>query len=69
MRCARNSDQFKESSSDTWQARICKAGRDNYPASGAEALELTRSDGPGASFDAMEDILRSLLDLQGTVSE
>jgi uncharacterized protein YndB with AHSA1/START domain len=39
-----------------------KAGRDHYPASGVEAVELTRSDGPGASFDAIEDILRSLLD-------
>jgi uncharacterized protein YndB with AHSA1/START domain len=46
-----------------------KAGRDHYPASGVEAVELTSSDGPPASFDAMEDILRSLLDLEGTVSE
>jgi uncharacterized protein YndB with AHSA1/START domain len=42
-----------------------KAGRDHYPAGGEEARELTSSDGPGASFDAMEEILRSLLDLQG----
>jgi uncharacterized protein YndB with AHSA1/START domain len=46
-----------------------KAGRDHYPASGQEADELTSSDGPGASFDAMEEILRSLLDPSGTVSE
>ena len=46
-----------------------KAGRDHYPASGPEARELTSSDGPGASFDAMEEILRSLLDPTGTVSE
>ncbi len=39
-----------------------KAGRDHYPARGMEAIELTSSDGPGASFDAIEDILRSLLD-------
>jgi uncharacterized protein YndB with AHSA1/START domain len=36
-----------------------KAGRDR----------MTRFDGQQDSFDAMEDILRSLLDLQGTVSE
>lgn len=46
-----------------------KAGRDHYPASGQEAGELTSSDGPPASFDAMDDILRSLLDPNGTVSE
>ncbi len=45
-----------------------KAGRDHYPASGDEAGELTSSDGPGASLDAMENILRSLLDPNGTVS-
>jgi hypothetical protein len=39
-----------------------KAGRDHYPASRQEAGELTSSDGPPASFDAMEDILGSLLD-------
>jgi uncharacterized protein YndB with AHSA1/START domain len=39
-----------------------KAGRDHYPATGPAARELTSSDDPGASFDAMEDILRSLLD-------
>jgi uncharacterized protein YndB with AHSA1/START domain len=38
-----------------------KAGRDHYPASGHEARELTSSDGPPASFDAMDEILRSLL--------
>jgi uncharacterized protein YndB with AHSA1/START domain len=43
-----------------------KAGRDRYPASGQEPGELTSSDGPPASFDAMEDILRSLLDPNGT---
>jgi uncharacterized protein YndB with AHSA1/START domain len=42
-----------------------KAGRDHYPASGEEAREETTSDGPGASLDAMEDILRSLLDPKG----
>jgi uncharacterized protein YndB with AHSA1/START domain len=46
-----------------------KAGRDHYPASGAEARELTSSDGPGASLDAMEDILRSLLDPNGMISQ
>jgi uncharacterized protein YndB with AHSA1/START domain len=44
-----------------------KAGRDHYPA--GPAREVTSSDGPQASFDAMEDILRSLLDPKGTVSE
>ena len=43
-----------------------KAGRDHYPASGEEAGELNSSDGPGASFDAMEEILRSLLHPNGT---
>jgi uncharacterized protein YndB with AHSA1/START domain len=46
-----------------------KAGRDHYPASGQEAGELTSFDGPPASFDAMEDILKSLLDPNGTVAE
>ncbi|HEY2553275.1 MAG TPA: SRPBCC domain-containing protein [Streptosporangiaceae bacterium] len=46
-----------------------KAGRDHYPASGAEARELTSSDGPGASLAAMEEILSSLRDPKGTVSE
>jgi uncharacterized protein YndB with AHSA1/START domain len=46
-----------------------KAGRDHYPASGPEPRELTSSDDPGATFDAMEDILRSLLDPEGTVSD
>jgi uncharacterized protein YndB with AHSA1/START domain len=41
-----------------------KDGRDHYPARG-QARELTDSDGPGASLDAMEDILRSLLDVGG----
>src|SRR5215475_6151311 len=45
-----------------------KAGRDNYPASEQEAGELASSDGPGASFDSMEEILRSLLDVKGTVA-
>jgi uncharacterized protein YndB with AHSA1/START domain len=39
-----------------------KAGRDHYPASGQDAGEMTSSDGPPASFDAMEKILRSLRD-------
>ena len=39
-----------------------KAGRDHYPASGQEAVEPTSSDGPSASLDSMEEILRSLLD-------
>jgi uncharacterized protein YndB with AHSA1/START domain len=38
-----------------------KAGRDHYPDTAANAGELTSSDGPSASLDAMEDILRSLL--------
>jgi uncharacterized protein YndB with AHSA1/START domain len=46
-----------------------KAGRDHYPASGPEARELTDHNGPGASFDAMEEILASLLHQQETVSE
>jgi len=46
-----------------------KAGRDHYPASGEEAGELNSSDGPGASLDAMEEILRTLLDPNGTVSD
>jgi len=41
-----------------------KAGRDHYPAGSEEAGEMTSSDGPGASFDAMEEILRSLLELK-----
>jgi uncharacterized protein YndB with AHSA1/START domain len=45
-----------------------KAGRDHYPTSGMEAVELTGSDGPGASFDAMQDILWSLLDLRSAGS-
>jgi len=39
-----------------------QAGRDHYPANAQNVDELTSSDGPPASFDAMEDILRSLLD-------
>jgi Activator of Hsp90 ATPase homolog 1-like protein len=46
-----------------------KAGRDHYPARGEDAGELNSSDGPGASLDAMEEIVRSLLDSNGTVSE
>jgi uncharacterized protein YndB with AHSA1/START domain len=41
-----------------------KAGRDHYPARG-QARELTDSDAPGASLDAMEEILRSLLHVGG----
>jgi hypothetical protein len=43
-----------------------KAGRDHYPAGSEQAGEMTGSDGPPASFDAMEDILRSLLGPTGT---
>jgi uncharacterized protein YndB with AHSA1/START domain len=46
-----------------------KAGRDHYPAGPQDAGELTSSDGPGASFDKMEEILSSLLDLNAKVSE
>jgi uncharacterized protein YndB with AHSA1/START domain len=46
-----------------------KAGRDHYPASPQNVDELTSSNGVLDSFDAMEGILRSLLDLTGTVSE
>jgi uncharacterized protein YndB with AHSA1/START domain len=47
-----------------------KAGRDHYPASATEARELTDPDGPGASFDAMEEILSSLVAANGNaVSE
>ena len=46
-----------------------KTGRDHYPARRENAGEMTMSDGPQDSFDAMEDILRSLLDPQETVSE
>jgi uncharacterized protein YndB with AHSA1/START domain len=46
-----------------------KAGRDRYPAGPQDAGEVTGSDGPSASFDAMEEILSSLLDPKGTVSE
>ena len=42
-----------------------KAGRDHYPAGSAEAAELTSSNDVQDSFDAMEDILGSLLDLKG----
>jgi len=39
-----------------------QAGRDHYPARGPEARELTGDDGgPGASFDAIADVLASLL--------
>jgi uncharacterized protein YndB with AHSA1/START domain len=46
-----------------------KAGRAHYPAGGEDAGEMADSDGPGASLDAMEDILTSLLELKATVSE
>ncbi len=46
-----------------------KAGRDRYPASLQNVNELTSSNGVLDSFDAMDEILRSLLDLTGTVSE
>jgi uncharacterized protein YndB with AHSA1/START domain len=45
-----------------------KAGRDHYPAKPEDAGEMTSSGGFLDSLDAMEDILRSLLDLTGTVS-
>ena len=44
-----------------------KAGRDHYPAAGEDASEVTSSDGLPASFDAMEDILTSLLGPTGTL--
>jgi uncharacterized protein YndB with AHSA1/START domain len=44
-----------------------KAGRDHYPAN-AQQAEPPSSDVQD-SFDAMEDILRSLLDQNGTTSE
>jgi len=53
---------------ETWLFRD-KAGRDHYPASGPEPRELTSSDGPGASFDAIGEILRSLLGPTGAVAE
>jgi uncharacterized protein YndB with AHSA1/START domain len=46
-----------------------KAGRDHYPARPENLSEITRSDGPQASFDAMEDILRSLLEPERTATE
>jgi uncharacterized protein YndB with AHSA1/START domain len=46
-----------------------KAGRDHYPASPQNADELTSSNGVLDSFEAMEDILRSLLDPKETVAE
>ena len=46
-----------------------KAGRDHYPANAQNADELTSSNGVLDSFDAMEDILRSLLDPKGTAAE
>jgi len=41
-----------------------KAGRDHYPARPQDAGEMTNSGGFLDSLDAMEDILRSLLDLK-----
>jgi len=46
-----------------------KAGRDHYPANAQNADELTSPNGVLDSFDAMEDILRSLLDPKGTAAE
>ena len=43
-----------------------KAGRDNYPAKPEDAGEMTSSNGFLDSLNAMEDILRSLLDLRAT---
>ena len=45
-----------------------KAGRDHYPASPQNIDELTSSNGVLDSFEAIEDILRSLLDPKGTAS-
>jgi uncharacterized protein YndB with AHSA1/START domain len=46
-----------------------KAGRDHYPANAQNADELTSSNGVLDSFDAIEDILRSLLDPKGTAAK
>ena len=46
-----------------------KAGRDNYPMGPQDAGEMTSSGGFLDGLDAMEDILRSLLDLKATVAE
>jgi len=46
-----------------------KAGRDHYPARPENVDELTSSNGVLASFEAMADVLRSLLDRRGTVSQ
>jgi len=46
-----------------------KAGRDHYPARPQDSGETTSSGGFLDSLDAIEDILRSLLDLTGTASD
>ena len=46
-----------------------KAGRDHYPASPQNMDELTSSNGVLDSFEAMEEILRSILDPKETVTE
>jgi uncharacterized protein YndB with AHSA1/START domain len=46
-----------------------KAGRGHYPVRPQDSGEMTSSGGFLDSLDAMEDILRSLLDLTGTVSQ
>jgi uncharacterized protein YndB with AHSA1/START domain len=45
-----------------------KAGRDHHPAREEDAGDLTSSGGPSDSFDAMDEILRSLLDPNGMIS-
>jgi hypothetical protein len=46
-----------------------KAGRDHYPVRPQDAGEMTSSGFFLDSLDAIEDILRSLLDLTATGSE
>jgi hypothetical protein len=46
-----------------------KAGRDNYPASPQNLDDLTSSNGVLDSFEAIGDVLRSLLDPNETVAE
>jgi uncharacterized protein YndB with AHSA1/START domain len=46
-----------------------KAGRDHYPASPQNVDKLTSSNGVLDSFEAIAEILRSLLNPQGTASE
>jgi uncharacterized protein YndB with AHSA1/START domain len=46
-----------------------KAGRDHYPARPQDAGEMTSSGGFLDSLDAMDEILRSLLDPKGAVAQ